>query len=345
MFVQNHGVLQKKVYRIVYRKVKMVKRLIFCAALLIIMFSVSGCPSEVSRPPEPPAVVVSGSETTVSEPNKIVPVEIRPDVAEPNDKKHESATFFHDKFAGIFDDFVNDKGMVDYKGLRREGAKLRALLEEFNNLDPNEYRSWSEQDRVAFWINAYNLHKLNVVSINYPIQSSSRFLRVLWGPTDLRHIENKISVYKFLVMDEEFTFKKVENRFFRAEFNDPRVLLVLTDACLSSPPLRNEPYYGHKLDEQLDNQAKRFLSDPIAFRIDRQKQRLYLSAVFEAGRYGRQFLEKFAIDRKFKDHPPVIRAVLHFITNYVPESDVFFLEVGNYSIKYMSYDWTINDGS
>ncbi len=323
----------------------MTKRLIFYAALLIILFSLSGCPSVASKPPESPAVEVVESETSVSEPNRIVPVDIIPDGAKPEKPKPVSAKFFHDKFAGILNDYVNDRGMVDYKGLRREGIKLRALLEEFNNLDPNEYRSWPKEDRIAFWINAYNLHKLNIVSINYPIQSSSRFLRVLWGPTDLRHIEDKVSMYKFLVMDEEFTFKKVENRFFRTEFGDPRILLAITDACLSSPPLRNEPYYGYKLDEQLDSQAKRFLSEPIAFKIDRQKQRLYLSAVFEAGRYGRQFLEKFAIDRKFKDHPPLTRAVLNFITNYVSGQDASFLEVGNYSVKYMSYDWTINDGS
>jgi hypothetical protein len=274
-----------------------------------------------------------------------MPVEIRPDVAEPNAQKPESAGIFHEKFTGILNGFVNDKGMVDYRGLKREGTRLRALLEEFNNLDPNEYRSWPEQDRIAFWINAYNLHKLYVVSINYPIHSSSRFLRVLWGPTDLRHIENKISMYKFLVMDEEFTFKKVENRFFRTEFDNPGVLLAITDACLSSPPLRNKPYCGHKLDEQLNNQAKRFLSAPVAFKIDRQKRRVYLSAIFQTGRYGRQFLEKFGIDRKFKDHPPVTRAVLNFITNYISADDISFLEVGSYSVKYMSYDWTINDGS
>lgn len=342
MLIQNHGVLQGIVYRIVLRKVKMAKRLFVYTALLIILFSTGGCSSVES---EPQAVKVYESEAAASEPNKVVPAEIRPGEAEPNDIKAESATFFHDKFAGILKDFVNDKGMVDYKGLRREGVKLRVLLEEFNNLDPNEYRSWSKEDKIAFWINAYNLHKLNIVSINYPIQSSSRFLRVLWGPTDLRHIENKISMYKFLVMDEEFTFKKIEDRFFRNEFGDPRILLTLTDACLSSPPLRNAPYYGYKLDEQLDNQVRKFLSVPIAFEIDRQKQRVYLSAVFDAGRYGRQFLKKFAIDRKFKDHPPVTRAVLNFITNYVSEQDAFFLEVGNYSVKYMSYDWTINDGS
>jgi len=337
--------LQGTGYGTVYRKVKMTKRLIVYVALLMILFYMSGCPSVAPKPSESPTVEVFAPEPAVTEPNKVISAEIKQDETEPNDLKSESATSFHDKCAGILNDFVNDKGMVDYKGLKREGAKLRALLEEFDNLDPNEYRSWPKEERIAFWINAYNLHKLNVVSVNYPIQSSSRFLRVLWGPTDLRHIESKISMYKFLMMDEEFTFKKVENRFFRGEFDDPRILLAISDACLSSPPLRNEPYYGHKLDEQLDSQAKRFLSEQLAFRIDVQKQRVYLSAVFETGRYGRQFLKKFAIDRKFKDHPPVTRAVLNFITNHVSERDASFLEVGNYSVKYMSYDWTINDDS
>ena len=339
------GFLQGTGYRIVCRKVKMAKRLIVYVALLIILFSMSGCPSVASRPSESPTVEVFDPEPAVTEPNKVISAEIKQDEIEPNDLKPESATPFHDKCAGILNSFVNNKGMVDYKELRREGVKLRAILEEFNNLDPNEYQSWPKEERIAFWINAYNLHKLNVVSVNYPIQSSSRFLRVLWGPTDLRHIESKISMYKFLMMDEEFTFKKVENRFFRGEFDDPRILLAISDACLSSPLLRNEPYYGHKLDEQLDSQAKRFLSEQLAFRIDVQKQRVYLSAVFETGRYGRQFLKKFAIDRKFKDHPPVTRAVLNFITNHVSERDASFLEVGNYSVKYMSYDWTINDDS
>jgi len=339
------GFLQWTGYGIAYRKVKMAKRLVVFVALLIILSSIGGCPSIASRPSEPSMVEVLDPEPTVVEPNDIISAGIEQDEVIPEDLKPKSATSFHDKCADILKTFVDDKGMVDYKGLRGEGIKFRALLDEFDHLDPNEYRSWLKEDKIAFWINAYNLQKLKVVSANYPIQSSSRFLRVLWGPTDLRHIEGKIAMHKFLVMDEEFTFKKIEKSFFRGEFDDPRILLAISDACLSSPPLRNEPYYGHKLNEQLDSQTKRFLSNPLAFKIDRPRQRVYLSAIFETGRYGREFLKKFAIDRKFKDHPPVTRAVLNFITNYVSKRDSSFLEVGNYSVKYMTYDWKINDGS
>jgi hypothetical protein len=330
----------------VYPKVKMAQRFVVFIALLLILVSISGCPSMTTKPSKPRLVVEAyGSESTVAEPNKAVLSKIKQTEVEPNHVRPEFETSFHGQCAEILNDYVNESGMVDYKKLKREGAKLTAVLKEFENLDPNEYRTWPREDKIAFWINAYNLHKLKIVSANYPIQASSRFLRVLWGPTDLRHIERKISMYKFLVLDEEFTFKKIENRFFRGQFDDPRIFLTLSDACLSSPPLRNEPYYGYKLNEQLDNQTRRFLSGPDAFKIDRSGHRVYLSAIFEAGRYGRDFFKYFSTDRKFKDQPSITRAVLNFITHYVSQYDVTFLEVGNYSVKYMTYDWTINDGS
>ena len=324
----------------------MAERLIVFIALLIILFSACGCPSGALEGPLDSVTIDSlEPETADVEPNEAASPGTGQDTAETNDLKIKRATFFHDKCAEILDSFVNDDGFVDYKGLKQEGIKLRTLLEEFNNLDPDEYRSWLKEDRLAFWINAYNLNKLKIVSANYPVQSSSRFLRVLWGPMDIRHIERKITEFKFLVMDEEFSFKKIENNFFRKEFDDPRIFLALSDACMSSPPLRNEPYYGYKLNEQLDDQTKKFLSNPLAFVIDKQKQRVYLSALFEAGRFGTEFLKKYAMDRKFKDHPPVTRAVLNFITEYVSEYDVSFLERQSYSVKYMTYDWKINDGS
>jgi hypothetical protein len=234
--------------------------------------------------------------------------------------------------------------MVDYKALRGQRFELRELLDEFDNLDPEEYKSWPKEDKIAFWINAYNLQKLKVVTDNYPIKPISRILRLYYGPLSIRHIEGKITRHKFLVMDEEFTFARIKERFFSKQFDDPRIFLAISDTCLSSPPLLNEPYYGHKLNKQLDDQTKRFLFSPLAFRIDRKKQRVYLSALFQISSYGKEFMKKFATDKKFKDQQPTTRAALNFITNYISKEDASFLEVGNYTVKYMKYDWTINDG-
>jgi hypothetical protein len=109
--------------------------------------------------------------------------------------------------------------------------------------------------------------------------------------------------------------------------------------------LRNEPYYGHKLDKQLDNQAERFMSRPEAFKIDRENKIVYLSAILKPNWHGKEFIVKYGTDKKFKEQEPATRAVLNFITNYISKQDVSFLEVENYTIEYMGFNWTINDGS
>jgi len=275
-----------------------------------------------------------------AESNQVRPPAVEPNMVEPR----QVGVAFHDKCAGILSEYADADGMVDYPKLRRQRLRLKKLLDEFDQLDPNEYKSWPTEDKIAFWINAYNIQMLNIIVENYPIQSSP-FIRIIWGPYSILHIKGIWTDYKFMVMDEEFTLSAIEQQFFRKEFNDPRVFLALSRASLSSPPLRNEPYYGYKLDKQLEDQCKRFLSSPHGFRIDRAGQTVYLSTIFEPKPtlYGQEFLNKHGTDKKFKDQQPVTRAVLNFITNYIPRGDVSFLEVGNYSVKYIKYDWTLND--
>ncbi len=301
--------------------------------------------------PEPnefePAGVEPVAVTPVEpEPNEFEPAGVEPNNVEPDDPKLKPAVSFHDKCADILKTFVDDKGMVDYKTLRRKRLSLKAVLEEFNNLESNVYNSWPKEDKIAFWLNAYNIQMLKIITDNYPIKSS-RYLRILpsWGPKSILHIKGIWTNYKFLVMDEEFTLSEIDKRFFRKEFDDPRIFFAISSASLSSPPLRNEPYYGHKLNAQLDDQVKRFLPSPPGFRIDKEKQRVYLSSLFQSSSYGKEFINKFAIDKKFKDQEPATRAVLNFISNYISVYKVSFLETGNYSVKFMKYDWTINDGS
>jgi hypothetical protein len=250
----------------------------------------------------------------------------------------------HDKCSDILKSCVNDKGMVNYKMLRRKKLELNRLLNEFAKLDPNEYASWSKEDKIAFWLNAYNIKLLKIIVDNYPIQSQ-RILRILWGPDSIRHIDGIWDKYKFTLMDEEFTLKEIEQRFFRNEFKEPRVFLAMSQASVSGPPLRNEPYYGCKLYEQLDDQAKKFLSNQSAFRIDRQGKTVYISSIFDPGWYGNEFIGKYGTDKKFKDQSPSVRAVLNFAAKYIPEQDLLFLETENYSVKYIKYNWTLNDSS
>jgi hypothetical protein len=308
----------------------MVKSFTVFTALLIVSIFITGCsqvtPEPVKSPAaEPPKVKPPNAEPLEVESPNSQPPEHKLAEAKPPQPSSVPAVAFHDKCADILNNFVDHKGKVDYKTLKRKRVKLKKLLDEFDELDPNEYNSWSKEDKISFWINAYNVQMLKIIVENYPIKSS-RVLRLLWPPNSIRHIRGIWNKYKFIVMDEQFTLSEMESRFFRQEFDEPRVFFALSQASLSGPPLRNEPYYGHKLYEQLDDQAKRFFSNPLAFRIDRNTHTVHLSAILQPAWYGAEF-----------------RAVLNFITNYLSEQDVYFLETGNYSVEYISYNWTLNE--
>jgi hypothetical protein len=241
--------------------------------------------------------------------------------------------------------------MVDYGKLKLKRTQLDALLDEFANLDRNEYAQWAKEDKIALWINAYNVQMLKIIIRNYPIESS-RFRRFFWPPTSIRHIEptdaigvKKWDRYKCLVMDEEFTLSEIEQELFRKAFNEPRVFLALTQACLSGPPLRNEPYTGNKLNEQLDDQIGKFLADPRNFKIDRENKKVFLSSLFHPTWYGKDFVKKYDTNKKFKAQKPTVRAVLNLITGYLPPRDKAFLETEYYTVGYITFDWRLNDSS
>lgn len=288
---------------------------------------------------EPQKPESSKVESVKAEPKK---KEAEPSKTESQKDKPKSADYLHNKCAEIFNEYVNDEGMVDYQALKLKRHLLKALLDEFKELDPKEYNSWSKEDKIAFWINAYNIQMLKIIVDNYPIKAS-RWLKPFFGPNSIQHIKGIWDRYKFIITEEEFTLIEADRRIFRKRFSEPRVFFALSRASLSGPPLRNEPYYGKKLNKQLDDQVKKFLSKPLAFEIDREERIVYLSPLFEPGMYGKEFISKYGTDKKFKAQEPATRAVLNFLTGYLPKQDVDFLEIENYSVKYISYDWRLDD--
>jgi len=309
-------------------------------------------PNTVTIPSKP--TPEPGNEPNIAEPNIAEPKNHKTDINEPNiiDSNAGKAgpkVTFHDKCADILRLVVDKNGMVAYRKLKLKRADLEGILDEFATLDRKVYETWPRNDKIAFWINAYNIQMLRIIADNYPIKTS-KFALMFWPPTSIRHIDptNKIGVskwdkYKFLVMDEEFTLAGIEQDIFREKFKDPRVFLALTHATLSGPPLSDAPYYGETLQIQLDDQVKRFLANPKAFKIDRQKSTVYISAMFDPKMYGKDFIEKYGTEKKFKQQKTAIRAVLSFITNYVSPADVKFLERENYTVNPINYDWRVND--
>ncbi len=252
-------------------------------------------------------------------------------------------SFDYQPFAQALAAHVNDRGLVDYKELKLHSEELDRYIHRIGDLAPQVYEAWDNNQKIAFWINAYNGLTLKAILDHYPIKAG--FLSSFVYPSNsIRQIDGVWTDLKFKVMGEELTLDHIEHQILRKKFQEPRVHMALVCAALSCPPLRSEPYTGEKLDSQLEDQTDKFLRRENSFKVRRAARgqgSVELSSIFDW--FGGDFVAKFGTETEFKDKEASQRAVLNFILPHVPEADRQYLKSGDYSISYTKYDWTLNE--
>lgn len=252
----------------------------------------------------------------------------------------ESDAFSDDGYSHVLESYVDELGRVDYRSLQSDPGDLQSYLMQMENLDRSEYESWSAADRIAFWINAYNSLTLKVIIDHYPVKASL-IGSLRYPSSSIRQIPGVWKKITFQVMERDLTLDHIEHEILRKEFNEPRIHMALVCAALSCPFLNQEPYEGARLDQQLDDQTVRFLSESSNFRIDRNRNRVLLSSIFEW--FGEDFIDLFGPESGYSGHSSQERAVLHFISRFLSDQDSNFLASGSYRVRYLDYDWTLND--
>lgn len=244
-------------------------------------------------------------------------------------------------YAEVLGQYVDDRGLVDYNALKANRATLDSFLDSMANLAPDEYEKWGKQQQIAFWINAYNSLTLRAIIDNYPIRSSF-FASLRFPKNSIRQISGVWDELRFKVMGRDMTLDQIEHEVLRKQFEEPRIHMALVCAAMSCPPLRNEPYAGDRLDEQLADQSEKFLRRTNNFRVERtagRKGKVYLSSIFDW--FGGDFVGHYPARGFTKSGAE--GAVVDFVSRHVPESDREFLKTGDYSIRYTDYDWTLNE--
>ncbi len=264
---------------------------------------------------------------------------------------NHNSEFSYDSYAAVFRKHVDDEGMVSYTSLKENPAELHRFVLALAGVDPKTYEAWDEQAKIAFWINAYNALTLKVIIDHYPIKAG--LLSGLAYPADsIQQIPGVWDKIQFLVLGQKLTLKEIEHGILREQnkdlvekygrFYEPRIHMALVCAAMGCPPLRNEPFVGDKLDEQLDDQAKRFLSNSTKFRIDRDAGKVHLSNIFKW--FGDDFVKGHKPDAGFASGgSDAEKAILHFISGYLPAEDAEYLKTGKYKVKYLDYDWLLNE--
>jgi len=234
---------------------------------------------------------------------------------------------------------VDDNGMVYYAGLKKDHARLDRYLRALAGVKPKDFDAWDEPTRIAFLVNAYNAMTLKAIAGNYPIQAGF-FASLRYPANSIRQISGVWDKLQFEVVGRKTTLEETEHKTLRGKYNEPRIHMALVCAAMSCPRLRNEPYDGARLDEQLDDQARKFLANPAKLQIDRAGGKVYLSSIFEW--FGKDFVKSYAPAGGFTGSDEE-KAALHFVSKYVSQADAKYLRAGKYSVKYLKYDWSLNE--
>lgn len=206
---------------------------------------------------------------------------------------------------------------VDYAGLR-EARDWERLLRSLAEADASKLTTRDE--KVAFWINAYNILAIDLVRRHYPVESIrdiGSFLRPVW--------DREAGV----AAGRRVTLGEIEHEILRP-LGEPRIHAALVCASLSCPALRREPYRTSELDTQLDEALRAWLANPRkGARFDPESGVLTVSRVFQ------WFAEDFESEG----------GVLPFLRPYLPQRIRRSLAARAEppELHYFHYDWSLND--
>lgn len=254
-----------------------------------------------------------------------------------------SGDAFNLGFAELLKKYVNPQGLVNYPKMRRFRIELNETAEKFANLRPEVYITWSKNEKIAFWINAYNICTLRGIIDNYPIVPS-RFMLLFYPANSVMHIPGLRDKTYFMVMGIQYTLEEIERDVLLGRFEEPRACFAISYGTISSAALRTEPYLGKVLEKQFEEQAKSYFTRSDAFKIDEANKIVYLSPIFKMYPwYAESLLKHYGTNQLFRQHQPVDRAILNFVKDYISGANADFLKRKEYSIEYIKYNWQLNE--
>ena len=215
------------------------------------------------------------------------------------------------------------EGVVDYADLKRSGLpSLDGYLRSLESVCRGHYDAWTREQKLAFWINAYNAYTVKLILNHYPLKSI-RSIGLLPGAAfresfiPLRSLRGKV-----------LSLNDIEHDILRKEFREPRIHFAIVCASKSCPELRSEAYRATTLDSQLTQAARRFVSDTSKNRFDAASRTLRLSSIFD------WFREDF--ERSSQTLPA-------FVARYAePATSTALSSGGNVRVEFLDYDWSLN---
>jgi hypothetical protein len=246
--------------------------------LLLAIIILSCCSTKKAPESEPKQIV---QVETARTPKPITPSEVVVEVPEQLNEEQEVITqkskqtkgpetivasneiFDHTTWNALLQKHVSDQGNVNYKALKIDRKILTNYIRSLAENTPKE--TWTKEDKLAYWINAYNALTVDLILRNYPIKS-------------IKDIDDRWELRLWKLGEKWYNLEDIEHEILR-KMNEPRIHFAIVCASFSCPKLLNKAYTASNLDAQLTQATKDFLSDSKRNSIS--KDHLELSKIFQ----------------------------------------------------------------
>jgi hypothetical protein len=238
---------------------------------------------------------------------------VRPDATA---LKEAAVPFVPDAWDALLKRYVDDEGRVDYGAVDRAAFEkvYAAVAASGPRRQPDKYPT--REAKEAYYLNAYNVCVWKYVLGHLP---------------KLKNVDDaKASFFfftKFVVGGDEINLKDLEGDVIRPQFKDGRVHMALNCASGGCPKLPRYAFAAARLDQQLDDEARRFVAEKRNVDHDATAKKVRLSRLFD------WYKEDFGKEPA---------KVLAWINRFRAPTAQLPLDT---KLEYVDYDWRLNDRS
>lgn len=197
--------------------------------------------------------------------------------------------------------YVNKSGNVSYKKIKK--SELESVVKEFQAATPQ--KTWSKNEQLAYWLNAYNLFTIKLITDKYPVRKITDLDN--GKPWDVKRIE---------LAGQKYSLNQIENDIIRPTFKDARIHFAINCAAASCPPLLNTAFTASNVQTLLEQRTKFFVTSKSNTLAE----------------------NKVKISKIFDWYKADFGDVLVFLNKY---STVKIAK--NASVEYVDYDWNLNE--
>jgi len=219
-----------------------------------------------------------------------------------------SECFDHSTWNNILSENVDENGLVNYQGVKiNKGGNLYEYL---TYLEIANLSNCTQDEKLAFWVNAYNANVFRFVTSKSDIAS-------------VKEIEPMFSK-RIYMANQKVSLNTILDRILRSDSKkggpikgvsikklDPRIHFVLVKGAVGYPKLARKALTSKNIEAQLHEAALKFAYDPRNFQV--KSDILILSGVLKW--YGEDFdvfggvvnyFAKIMDPKKRKDAPQIL---------------------------------------